>query len=62
MGRSGGKEEHIGAGIKMDRVMYRPYFYPTPSFIAFLIFAREMIEAPNHFHYYNGGRSKPYLK
>lgn len=37
-------------------------FIPTPSFIAFLIFAREMIKTPNNFCYYNGGRTKPYLK
>lgn len=37
-------------------------FMPTPSFIAFLIFAREMIQTPNNFSYYNAGRNKPYLK
>lgn len=37
-------------------------FMPTPSFIAFLIFAREMIKTPNNFSYYNAGRNKPYLK
>lgn len=37
-------------------------FKPTPSFTALLIFAREMIETPNNFSYYLGGREKPYLK
>lgn len=37
-------------------------FMPTPSFIAFLIFAREMIKTPNNFSYYNAGRDKPYFK
>ena len=37
-------------------------FMPTPSFIAFLIFAKEMINPPGSFSYYIGGRSKPYLK
>ena len=37
-------------------------FKPTPSFTALLIFAREMIETPNNFSYYFGGREKPYLK
>lgn len=51
--------------IEMDdetQVVYK--FQPTPSFIAFLIFAREMIDPPNHFNYYHQGRStgKPYLK
>lgn len=51
--------------IEMDdeiQVVYK--FQPTPSFIAFLVFAREMIDPPDHFNYYHGGRStsKPYLK
>lgn len=37
-------------------------FIPTPSFIALLIFAKEMIQPPNSFSYYNHLRSKPYLK
>lgn len=37
------------------------HFRPTPSFAAFLIFSREMICPPNHFHYYISHREKPYL-
>lgn len=36
-------------------------FQPTPSFIALLIFAREMIDKPNHFFNYMGNRNQPYL-
>ena len=36
-------------------------FFPTPSFVALLIFAREMIEPPQHFAFYSEGRTKPYL-
>lgn len=49
--------------IEMDDEIQTVYkFVPTPSFIAFLIFAREMIKTPNCFSYYSGGRNKPYLK
>ena len=49
--------------IEMDDEIQTVYnFKPTPSFIAFLIFAREMIKTPNNFSYYCGGRNKPYLK
>ncbi len=49
--------------IEMDDEPQTVYnFKPTPSFIAFLIFAREMIKTPNNFSYYSGGRNKPYLK
>jgi transcriptional regulator with XRE-family HTH domain len=49
--------------IEMDDEVQTVYnFKPTPSFIAFLIFAREMIQSPNHFIYYSGGRNSPYLK
>ena len=49
--------------IEMDDEIQTVYnFKPTPSFIAFLIFAREIIKAPNNFSYYSGGRNKPYLK
>lgn len=49
--------------IEMDDETQTVYnFKPTPSFIAFLIFAREMIKTPNNFIYYSGGRNKPYLK
>ncbi|MCL2518232.1 MAG: helix-turn-helix domain-containing protein [Oscillospiraceae bacterium] len=48
--------------IEMDDVMQEIYTLdPTPSFYALLIFAREMIEPPNSFNYYQGGRTKPYL-
>lgn len=36
-------------------------FSPTPSFVALLIFAREMIDKPNAFSYYYECRKKPYL-
>lgn len=36
-------------------------FKPTPSFIAFLIFAKEMIDPPRNWSYYSEGRNKPYL-
>lgn len=49
--------------IEMDDVTQEVYtFRPTPSFVAFLIFAREMIDPPNHFNYYSGGAHKPFLK
>jgi len=49
--------------IEMDDETTTVYnFNPTPSFIAFLIFAREMIKKPDNFSYYSGGRNKPYLK
>ena len=48
--------------IEMDDVTQEVYtFRPTPSFVAFLIFSREMIDPPNHFNYYSGGRRKPFL-
>ena len=49
--------------IEMDdeiRTVY--HFSPTPSFIALLIFAREIIDKPEIFAYYCGGRDIPYLK
>lgn len=48
--------------IEMDddiRTVYK--FKPTPSFIALLIFAKEMINAPGSFSYYCAGRNKPYF-
>ena len=48
--------------IEMDDEEQEIYtFNPTPSFIALLIFAREMIARPNVFHYYMGNRNQPYL-
>lgn len=38
------------------------HFKPSPSFIAILIFVREMIDPPLYFSYQSGGRKKPYLK
>lgn len=37
-------------------------FIPTPSFIALLIFAREMIRKPGKFSYYSEGRNKPFFR
>lgn len=37
------------------------HFHPTPSFIALLIFARELIDRPNSFCYNCSYRKKPYL-
>ncbi len=49
--------------IEMDDEVKTVYnFKPSPSFIAFLIFAREMVETPNAFSYYGSSRNKPYLK
>lgn len=45
-----------------DGIRFVYKFTPTPSFVALLIFAREMIDIPNNFIYYGGGRCKPYLK
>ena len=48
--------------IEMDDEDQEIYtFNPTPSFIALLIFAREMIDRPNNFSYYMGNRNQPYL-
>ena len=48
--------------IEMDDEIQTVYhFNPTPSFIALLIFAREIIEKPEIFAYYSGGRETPYL-
>jgi len=49
--------------IEMDDEIQTVYnFKPTPSFVAFLIFAREMIKTPNRFSYYYGERNKPYFQ
>lgn len=49
--------------IEMDDEVQTVYhFSPSPSFIALLIFAREVIDKPNIFAYYCGNRNKPYLK
>ncbi|MBD9207785.1 MAG: hypothetical protein EGQ30_00135 [Clostridiales bacterium] len=59
------KKYHLIASsqIEMDdevRTVYQ--FRPTPSFVALLIFAREMIDKPEIFAYYSGGRTEPYFK
>ena len=49
--------------IEMDDEIQTVYhFNPTPSFIALLIFAREVIEKPEIFAYYSGGRETPYFE
>ncbi|MBR2460726.1 MAG: helix-turn-helix transcriptional regulator [Clostridia bacterium] len=45
-----------------DEIQTFYHFSPTPSFIALLIFAREIIDKPEIFAYYCGGREKPYLE
>ena len=48
--------------IEMDDEEQEIYtFNPTPSFIALLIFAHEMIDRPSNFSYYMGNRNQPYL-
>ena len=48
--------------IELDDDIKTVYnFKPSPSFVAMLIFAHEMIKAPNYFSYYSGERTKPYL-
>lgn len=49
--------------IEMDdelKTVYR--FSPTPSFVALLIFAREIIIKPDLYAYQSGGRTEPYFK
>ncbi len=49
--------------IEMDDEMQTVYhFCPTPSFVALLIFAQELINKPDHFNYYTENREIPYLK
>ena len=49
--------------IEMDDETQEVYtFRPTPSFVAFLIFARELIERPRNFSFYSEMREKPYLQ
>ena len=45
-----------------DTTQYVYALNNTPSFIAILTFAREIIKLPNIFYIYHGGREKPYLK
>ena len=49
--------------IEMDdelKTVYR--FSPPPSFVALLIFAREIIIKPDLYAYHSGGRTEPYFK
>ena len=49
--------------IEMDDEVQTVYqFRPTASFVALLIFAREIIDKPEIFSYYSGGRTEPYFK
>lgn len=48
--------------IELDDEIKDVYtFFPTPSFVSLLIFAKEIIEPPHSFAFYSGGRAKPYL-
>lgn len=48
--------------IELDDEIKDVYtFFPTPSFISLLIFAKEIIEPPHSFSFFSEGRSKPYL-
>ena len=49
--------------IELDDEMQTVYhFNPSPSFVALLIFAREMIDTPSVFAYNCESIRKPYLK
>jgi transcriptional regulator with XRE-family HTH domain len=49
--------------IELDDVVQTVYYFrPNPSFVAFLIFAREMIKKPENFTLFTGMRRSPYLK
>ncbi len=49
--------------IEMDDEVQTVYhFNPTPSFVALLIFAREIIDKPSVFSYNMSWRNKPYFK
>ena len=48
--------------IELDDEIKDVYtFFPTPSFVSLLIFAKEIIEPPHNFSFYSDGRTKPYL-
>lgn len=48
--------------IELDDELKTVYnFKPTPSFVALLIFAKEIIKPPQNYSYYSIERSKPYL-
>jgi hypothetical protein len=49
--------------IELDDVVQTVYYFrPNPSFVAFLIFAREMINKPESFNLFTGMRRSPFLK
>ncbi len=49
--------------IELDDEIKDVYtFFPTPSFVSLLIFAKEIIEPPHSFSFFSEGRSKPYLE
>lgn len=58
------KYDLIGiTSIEMDDETQEVYsFRPTPSFVALLIFARELIDKPRSFSFYSEMREKPYLQ
>ena len=48
--------------VEMDDTIQEIYNYiPTPSFVALLIFAREMIDRPQSWKFWVNNRTKPYL-
>lgn len=48
--------------IELDDEIKDVYnFFPTPSFVSLLIFAKEIIDPPHNFAFYSEGRAKPYL-
>lgn len=48
--------------IELDDEIRDVYtFFPTPTFVGLLIFAKEMIDPPQSFAFYSEGRTKPYL-
>ena len=59
------KKYHLVSTLQLemdDEVQTVYQFWPTPSFVALLIFAREIINKPEIFAYYSGGRTDPYFK
>jgi DNA replication protein DnaD len=52
--------------IELDDEVQTVYsFRPNPAFLPLISFANEIIISSyhkNHYYYFNGGRSKPYLK
>ncbi len=48
--------------IELDDEVIEVYnFYQNPAFIVVLAFCNSIIDKPNNFYYYNGGRDKPYF-